>query len=362
MKFSKNKTLVLSSTDIHQIVQSYGLDVLMDKLISRINTAIKQYSPTETIIPARSGFNYEEPQTGLVEWMPLFQYGKQVTIKVVSYHPSNPILHQLPTILSTISAYDTTSGHLLGIVDGVLLTAIRTGAASAVASQYLANPNSKVLGLIGCGAQAVTQLHSLSRLYDFQKVLIYDIDDDTILSFKNRCKALNLHVEIVPSSIKDIVQSSDIICTATSIEVGEGPLFEDLKPQAHVHINAVGSDFPGKTELPLSLLKNSFICPDFLDQALVEGECQQLSKEDIGAELKEVVKHPHNYVHIQTQKSVFDSTGWALEDHIVMELFMECAHELGLGQEIKIETIPNDAKNPYDFLTSTTMNPKVMVK
>ena len=80
-------------------------------------------------IPARSGFNYNVPQLGLIEWMPLYQVGSKVTIKIVGYHPKNPKIFGLPTILSSISQYDTITGHLLGLADGVLLTALRTGAA-----------------------------------------------------------------------------------------------------------------------------------------------------------------------------------------------------------------------------------------
>ena len=85
--------------------------------------------------------------------MPLYNQGEKVLIKVVGYHPSNPSEHNLPTIISTISEYDTKSGHLCALIDGVLPTAIRTGAASAIASEMLANSESLTLGLIGCGAQ-----------------------------------------------------------------------------------------------------------------------------------------------------------------------------------------------------------------
>lgn len=351
MSISNKKTLVLSASDIEEIVSSVGVNDLMDMLIKRMEIAFKNFDPTQTIIPIRSGFNYEQPDPGLIEWMPLFdKENNQMVVKMVGYHPENPNRYHLPTIVSTISSYDTQTGHLKGIMDGVFLTALRTGAASAIASKVLAHPDSKVLGLIGCGAQSVTQLHAISRVFKLEKVLFYDRDPATNNSFLDRVAMLNLDVTFVPMSIDEIVAQSDIITTATSIKVKEGPLFDQVKTKDWLHINAVGSDFPGKTELPLSFLKNSFVCPDFLNQAVVEGECQRLSADDIGPEFFECIQHPEKYKAVQTQTSVFDSTGLPLEDQVVMDLFLEYATLMKLGQELSIEKISEDAKSPYDFM------------
>jgi ornithine cyclodeaminase/alanine dehydrogenase-like protein (mu-crystallin family) len=282
--------------------------------------------------------------------MPIYKTGEEVVIKVVGYHPNNPEKFKLPTILSTISSYDTKTGHLKGLVDGVLLTALRTGAASAMATKYLAHPKSSVLGLIGCGAQSITQLHAISRLFPITKVLIYDTDLEAVKSFENRSSLLGLDVEVSQKEIEDILKESDIICTATSIEVGEGPLFETYTSKPHLHINALGSDFPGKIELPVSLLKNSFVCPDFNEQAKIEGECQQLSDDEIGSDLYSVIQNFDDYKHLKNELTVFDSTGWALEDQVVMDLFLDLAKEFNIGTEVSLENISDDVKNPYHFL------------
>ena len=135
-----------------------------------------------------------------------------------------------------------------------------------------------------------------------------------------------------------------------SIEIGAGPLFDGLPSREHLHISAVGSDFPGKIELPLSFLKQSFVCPDFREQAVLEGECQQLKAEQIGASLFEVCKHPDRFTEVKTGRSVFDSTGLSLEDMIAQDSFFQWARELGLGQHIPIEYISEDAKHPYEFM------------
>lgn len=359
MSANKNKTLVLSSSDIQEILQHFGIDWIMMTLVERLTIAINNYNPQKLSIPIRNGFNYEKPERGLIEWMPLYNQddqGGKVTMKVVGYHPSNPSKFNLPTIVSTISEYDTNSGHLCAVIDGVLATAIRTGAASAIASKLLAKPTSSILGLIGCGTQSVTQLHAISLCFKIERVLFYDIDPNASSSFEKRCSALNLDIDFVSTTIEEIVENSDILCTATSIDIGIGPLFSNIETKPHLHINAVGSDFPGKIEIPFELLQKCFVCPDFIEQAIVEGECQQLEQKDIGARLVEVVQNPHKYAYLQNERSVFDSTGWALEDKVVMDLFLDCASELGLGQELEIEHRPSDTKNPYDFLKAENLS------
>ena len=358
MRANKNKTLVLSSFDIQEILRHFGVDWTMMTLVEHLRIAINNYNPQKLSIPVRSGFHYAKPEPGLIEWMPLYNQddkGGKVLIKVVGYHPSNPGKFNLPTIVSTISEYDTNSGHLCALIDGVLATAIRTGAASAVASKLMAKPSSSILGLIGCGTQAVTQLHAISLYFKIERVLIYDIDPNASSSFEKRCSALNLDIDFVSTNIEEIVKNSDILCTATSIDIGAGPLFSNIETKPNLHINAVGSDFPGKVEIPLELLQKCFVCPDFIEQAIVEGECQQLDQKDIGAGLVEVVQNSDKYAYLQNERSVFDSTGWALEDKVVMDLFLDCASELGLGQELEIEHGPSDTKNPYDFVKAENL-------
>jgi ornithine cyclodeaminase/alanine dehydrogenase-like protein (mu-crystallin family) len=355
MERKQRKTLVLSGDHVNIIVDRYGLDKLMDVLIENLTNAISSFDRENTEIPIRSGFNYGGDFPGLVEWMPLHKKGEEVTIKVVGYHPRNPEIHSLPTILSTISSYDTATGHLNGIVDGVLLTALRTGATSAVASKFLAMPDSSILGLIGCGAQAVTQLHALSRIFDIKRILINDIDEEAIASFKARCEMLEINAEITNAAVAEIMTESDIVCTSTSIDVGKGPLFNNLETNPSLHINAVGSDFPGKIELPVDLLRQSLVVPDFLAQAVLEGECQQLNKDEIGPDLVQLLQNKTDFGAAKGQRTIFDSTGWALEDQVVMDLFLDLANEFRVGIQLDIENTSADAKNPYHYFLKTAV-------
>jgi ornithine cyclodeaminase/alanine dehydrogenase-like protein (mu-crystallin family) len=344
-------TIALDSDDVRTIVHRIGLHRVMDDLIAALEMAFKSHDSKVTVSPARSGFFYDQPNFGMLEWMPVMQVGRHATIKVVGYHPHNAVKHRLPTILSTVSLYDTATGHLIGLADATFLTALRTGAASAIASKYMARANSRTVGLIGCGAQAVTQLHALSRMFDLEAVFIFDIDETVRDSFCHRTAFLE--IEVIPlqkSDLSVLVREADVLCTCTTVAPGAGPVFDDAGCMPWLHVNAVGADFPGKYEVPEALLRRSFVCPDFPAQALVEGECQRLEAAQIGPSLVDVVKHPQRYAHAREQTSIFDSTGWALEDQVALELMLVYAEELGVGRRLQLESASHDPHDPYGFL------------
>ena len=343
-------TLTLDSEAIRLIIQNVGLNPLMDELINRLRTELTDFDAEQFSIPTRDGFDYEQPYSGLLEWMPL-QTEQQITIKTVGYHPSNPSVHGCSTILSNVCCYDTYSGHLKAIMDGTFLTALRTGAASAVASSALAKPSSATLGIVGCGAQAVSQIHAISRIFSLERVLAYDVNEDAQSSLRDRCAGFLDDPGIVQgAALDEVTSAADILCTCTSVEIGNGPVLSTTSSiQRHLHINAVGSDFPGKTELPRELLKRAVVCPDFRDQAIREGECQQLEVDDIGPNLSDVVSKSATDCDHANRLTVFDSTGWGIEDHITANMLIEYARKLNVGAEIQLETNSSDPRDPYAF-------------
>ncbi len=346
---SLQPTLLLTHNDVAMAVTAIGIDVFMRELIEELQVAFATFSRAEFGVPIRSGFHYDEPCSGLIEWMPLHRHQDAVFIKTVGYHPSNPVARNLPTVISTFNLFDTSTGNLVAVVDGALLTALRTGAASAVATRLLADLSGPVtLGLIGCGVQAVSQLHAIMQVADVAEVRVFDINSRVRDSFADRVGIFNHdEVPICVTSVIDVVQMSDVLCTATSIGVGEGPLFDNLIVKDRVHINAVGSDLPGKIELPISLIRNSFVCPDFPEQAMREGECQQLSHNQIGPSIMELAARPESHPHVKNQRTIFDSTGWALEDYVAAKLLMRYADELNLGSRIDFASSNGDPWNPY---------------
>lgn len=336
--------MLVTQADLRRIITDTGLDRLMDEAIEALEQALVDTGGVA--VTPRGGFALENERTGVLEWMPAMRPGATATVKMVAYNPENPHRYRLPTIMASTAVYDSRTGALTALLDATFTTALRTGAASAIATRRLARAGSSVVGLVGCGAQAVSQLHALSRVLPVRRVLAYDTDPAALSSFPARVAFTGLTVE--PCDRETLEATADVICTATSAPVGAPPVLrgdpERLRPGAH--INAVGSDLPGKTELPLVLLRAAVVCPDYLPQAAVEGECQQLSGEEIGPSLAELVAGEQDE-QLRDRLTVFDSTGYALEDQVVTEVLLAHARRLGAWRPLPLFTGTSDPRNPY---------------
>ncbi|WP_254398883.1 ornithine cyclodeaminase family protein [Streptomyces sp. AC602_WCS936] len=340
------ETWILDRRDVAAVMALVGRDALMERVVERLTEGLADIGHgRRELSPLRDGFERSEPVPGILEWMPHRDPGDSITIKTVAYSPGNPERFSLPTIIGTVARYDDTTGALTALMDGVLLTAVRTGAASAVASRLLARPDSRTLGLVGAGAQAVTQLHALSLVFPLERALVWDTDPAHLESFARRAAFTGVPVQVADPA--RIAAEADIVSTATSVAVGAGPVLPDTAHREHLHINAVGADLVGKTELPLTWLRRAFVAADHPEQARREGECQRLAPADPVTGLAELVAEPQRAEDRRDGPTVFDSTGIALEDALAMEVFLEVAAEHGLGSRMSIEHHPADALDPY---------------
>ncbi len=339
---------MLASRDMVELLRVVGRDALMDLMIERLTSRFEQHDPATVEFRDRDGFRYDKPALGLLEWMPTHEIGGPIVIKMVGYHPTNPVQRRLPSVLATSSMWDTESGHLLAIADSTLLTALRTGAASGVATAALARTGPVTVGIVGLGAQAVTQLHAISRIRPIERVVGIDVDDEVAATFADRVSFIDADITIAtPDRAATIAAEVDVLCTCTSVDIGAGPVVGTAEPTPWLHVNAVGADFPGKTELPASLLADALVVPDITSQCLVEGECQQLTPDRVGPQLSDVVQYPDRHVGDRERVTVFDSTGWAVEDDVALRLAVELAIEHRLGTEVALEHLPSDPYNPY---------------
>lgn len=349
-EFDQNEgALWLTHWDVAQVVDQLGPDRVMDGITDGLDAAFCAAADERWEVSVRDGFHYQEPELGLLEWMPVMRRNDHVLLKLVGYHPSNPRVNGIATIQSLFAFFSTRSGVVEALLDGELVTAIRTGAASAVATRLLASPQSETLGIIGAGAQAVTQVHALSRILPLRDVLVYDVDPETEATLVDRLRPIigaDVSVQVVSRDV--LLENSDVLSVATSVDPGKGPVFganQVLKPG--LHINAVGSDFEGKIEIPKGLLQRAYVSPDFLSQAIREGECQQLERHEIGTALPELCRSGEESELLRDRLTVFDSTGFALEDYVAAEWIVEQALGLGIGDRFKFSRAGGDPKNPY---------------
>ena len=341
------QTKILGANDLSTLLERVGRDELMDLMIGALRRRFADHDSESVDARARAGFRYDKPALGLIEWMPTHEVGGPVVIKMVGYHPTNPTQRALPSVIATSSMWDTETGHLAAISDSTLLTALRTGAASGLATDLMAKNGPVTVGLIGLGAQAVTQLHAISRVREIERVVGYDPSPEPSDTFAQRIAFLDVPFEHCdPEGLEAMAADVDVLVTCTSVDIGAGPVVGDFEPRPWLHVNAVGADFPGKLELPTGLLDRALVVPDTLEQCLAEGECQQVPASQIGPELFEYVQAADTAAE-RSRVTVFDSTGWAVEDDVALRVVLELAEHHGVGHSIQLESIPLDPYDPY---------------
>ncbi len=352
-------TRIISVDDLAAVVSNVGFDPLLDELIVVLRQALATHDPRRLQTQDRTGFHYDQPGLGLVEWMPAMDVGRRVSIKTVGYHPSNPAQRNSPSVLATTSLYDTTDGRLVMICEATALTALRTGAASAIATDILAIPEASVLGVVGCGAQAVSQIHAISRVRAIRRVIAFDTDAAVSQSLPRRLATVTgeVTVEVVTEDdLGRLVAESDVLCTCTTVEPGAGPVIPESEHRPWLHINAVGADFSGKLEIPTAYLHNALVIPDVPGQCLIEGESQQLLAGDLGPDLAQLARNAGEYRRYRDLLTVFDSTGWALEDLVAAELIGRHCERLDLGTTIELQPTTDDPYDPYQRIRESPVS------
>jgi ornithine cyclodeaminase len=358
-------TLILGLDDLRAVLADVGPGVLLDQLIERLRSTLAGLDESRFTTPDRTGFSYREPELGLIEWMPALEVGRRVAVKTVGYHPANPIRRRLPSVLATTSVYDTSDGSLRMVCEATLLTALRTGAASALATEVLAHPEASTLALVGCGAQAVTQAQAIVRVRPIERIVAHDTDRRVAATLLRRLRAAGVTAQVAlvgRDGLAQLVAEADVLCTCTTVDPGAGPVIPVVEHRPWLHINAVGADFPGKIELPTAYLDQALVCPDVPSQCLIEGECQQLSPDDLGPTLADLVRLGPELGRHRHLPTVFDSTGWALQDLVAADLLGLHAERLGVGTVVDLQPSPSqhDRYDPYDPYSQVRVDPTVM--
>jgi alanine dehydrogenase len=247
-------------------------------------------------------------------------------VKWVNVHPQNPS-RGVPSIMAVLIYSDPQTGYPLAIMDATEITAYRTGATAAIASKYLARRDSHTVGIIGAGFQAHTQILAHAELFSPTSINVFDVSgaavDKLVHSFPQ--------FPTRSCSIQEAV-ASDIVCTLTP---SRSPIIRKEWITPGTHINAVGADAPGKQELDPSILKEAVVIVDDLKQASGSGEINipiqkgVYSIGEIYGTLAEVVAGKKKARASESDITVFDSTGIAVEDIAVAKLMFERAQQRG---------------------------------
>jgi alanine dehydrogenase len=329
------KIKILSRDEVAQAVS-------MAEAIETVKRAFIQFSAGKAEMPLRTHVPVKN-QKAVTLIMPAYlAESGALGAKIVSVFPNNK-RKKLPTIHALVVVVDAKTGRPLAVMDGTYLTALRTGAASGLASDLLARKDACTAAIFGAGTQSRTQLEAICTVRNIEKVCVYDIVPKMARDYAKEMKTYGSPVQadiFVAKSPKQAVQEADIICTATT---SFKPVFNDSDLKSGVHINGVGSYTPEMHEIPARTVIRSKVVVDSRQACLAEAgdliisiSGGIISDKHIHGEIGEVAAGKILGRESEGELTFFKSVGLAVQDVAVAELILRRAEELDLGLDVDI--------------------------
>lgn len=281
---------------------------------------------------------------GVIELMPVSDHD-HFSFKYVNGHPKN-IEQGLMTVMAFGALSEVKTGWPLLLSEMTILTALRTAATSVLAAELVAREDCRTMAMIGNGAQSEFQCLGFHHLLGIEEFHLYDLDPKAT---DKLIRNLGDQMKLIPhSSINDAVMGVDIITTCTA-DKKLAIIVEDSMVEPGMHLNAIGGDCPGKTELEGAILQRSKVFVEFAPQSRIEGEIQHQAADFPVTELWEVISDPRNGRESDEQITVFDSVGFGLEDFSGLRYIYQQAIEHGIGEDLDLMPVLGDVKDLYGF-------------
>ena len=332
-------TQFLSAQDVAALVAQLGVAQTLKGLADYIHADYLRWNDFDKC--ARVATHSTD---GVIELMPIAD-AKTYTFKYVNGHPKNHRVG-LPTVMAFGVLADVATGIPELLSELTLTTGLRTAAMSAVAARALARPDSRSMALIGNGAQSEFQALAFHYLLGITEIRLYDTDPAATAKLMRNLKHTQLKL-IACTSVAQAVRGADIVTTVTADKTNATILTPELI-EPGMHINGVGGDCPGKTELHPDVLRGASVFVEYEPQTRIEGDLQHLPLDFAVTELWQVLSAKTPGRTSPEQVTLFDSVGFALEDYSALRFMRDMACELGLGQ--KVSLIPELA-NPKDLFS-----------
>jgi len=283
---------------------------------------------------------------GVIELMPTSD-GRTYGFKYVNGHPKNTREgRQTVTAFGVLS--DVGTGYPVLMSEMTILTALRTAATSAVAAKHLAPPGARCMAIIGNGAQSEFQALAFKALLGVRSLRLYDIDAAATAKCMRNLRGAGFDITACTSA-QEAVEGAQIITTVTA-DKQCATILTDNMVGAGVHINAVGGDCPGKTELHRDILLRSDIFVEYTPQTRIEGEIQQLPGDHAVTELWRVLTGAAPGRRDGRQITLFDSVGFATEDFSALRYVRDQVPGTGLCQELDMLADPDEPRDLYGML------------
>ena len=335
-------------SDIQRLVQSIGAGAFMERLATEIEADYRRWSEFE-----KSARLASHSATGVIELMPTSD-GRLYSFKYVNGHPKNTTVGLLTVTAFGVLA-DVDTGYPLLLSELTVTTALRTAAMSALAAKWLARPDSRVMALIGNGAQSEFQAIAFCRMQRIEVLRLYDVDGAATAKLERNLRVLPefAAVKIVrTSSAAEACKGADIITTVTADKKNAVILTPPMVRPGQ-HINALGGDCPGKTELHVDVLHmpGVRVVVEYEPQSRIEGEIQQLPAEYPVTEFASLVRGAAPGRVTPEDITIFDSVGFALEDYSALR-FLHTLLQEDRANRRQIDLVPQLA-DPKDLYGGT---------
>lgn len=331
-------------------VSDAGLDGLLIDLVAALEADFRRWPVFDKTprIPSHS-------EHGVIELMPTSD-GETYAFKFVNGHPINAT-RDLQTVTAFGALADVDTGYPLMISEMTVLTALRTAATSAMAAKVLAPASAHTMAMIGTGAQSEFQALAFRAILGITTLRVFDVDPDAMAKFERNATALGFDVTLCTDAA-GAVMGSQIITTCTADKKNATVVSNEMVSNARdaaaaagrptgLHINAIGGDCPGKTELDIELTKRSSIFVEYPEQSFIEGEIQYLPRDWPLTELWQVLTGEATGRTSDDELTMFDSVGFAIEDFTALKFLYGATTGTDYYETIDLVAEPSDPKNLF---------------
>ena len=327
--------------NVVDLVASTGLDALLVDLAAYIEADFARWPAFEKA-PRYASHSSE----GVIELMPTSD-GEQFAFKYVNGHPRN-FERGLQTVCAFGVLSDVATGYPVLVSEMTILTALRTAATSAIVARRLARPESQRMAIIGLGSQSEFQAHAFRALMGIRALRVFDIDPAATAKFLRNLENAGFDITVA-RTVEEAVAGADIVTTVTA-DKRQAVILSDNLVGAGVHLNAVGGDCPGKTELQAAILRRASVFVEFEPQTRIEGEIQQMPADYPVTEFWQVITGVHPGRRSSAEVTVFDSVGFAMEDFSVLRFIADRVEGTAFYSDIDILTEPDDPRDLFGLL------------
>ena len=331
----------VSVANMMKLVHHIGFEEFLRDLAVEIEVDFKRWELFDKTarVPSHS-------EVGVIELMPTSD-GELYGFKYVNGHPKN-----MKEGLQTVTAFgllaDVNSGYPVLLSEMTLLTALRTAATSAIVTKYLAAKGADTMAMIGNGAQCEFQALAMQGIVGIETVRLYDIDNTATQKAVRNLAGTGLKV-VACTSAEDAMTGAEIITTCTA-DKQLATILTDNMVGSGVHINAIGGDCPGKTELHRDILLRSSIFVEYPPQTRIEGEIQQLDADHPVTELWQVITGKTSGRTSSDQITLFDSVGFATEDFSALRYVYDQLDSTGHFDELDMIADPDDPRDLFGMV------------